>query len=799
MSNEIVQGDIAPGLTNVEQLVATLTAWHPFVDVYVDASSEPNLIGTVWTIYAVTTSPGPVTTKTPLARGTVTRSDANTAGQRVLTGVPGAGDTMELWVSAPTAVTPTTVTIHGAAVGWDPSSATTNPEDSSTVHHASLPNGTGDTFLASVPWHPKATCFVQAPAQATGMLMKIQALLPAPFSIPVTVASATFGDTQASTIVCEAEGGSNGWQITAAAPAGATGAFNAAISAYGISGETAPLPPGGNGEAFIYQEGGVTAAPIYATFVEAYNAAKAAAIPCTIYVDDSLSPGAAHVTALALGASYDFTQINLANRNSPYLGPVNLSFDDGATVTHWREVSNVSMINAGATVTAVPPGASFNANQLVLRNNASVAGGAVAPFITITATAVGGQSFFTILAYDSAIGQPPLNPAVKCISHLSAGNQASLTINMNAGSILWASTLVNDSSGFGFTNVLNLFTEIDTNLQNTDSLYSNGWAAPDQAFGITYYNQKLSQQFTCSWSPLTETWDQILQKIANGGTGQKITVYIDATAPAVVNNWNNGNLPGKEFEFVGLYPDGCILNFTGATSFNTLAIANAIVRFRNITVNNASTLDLFGGSDGAVYLDDNVTLNHSITAAGKAFFKGGGGNGNRFELGRNCVVTTTDGGTNAIQPVIAAGTAKIRIGAGSKIDTNQLVAGAASTTIALDAPTASLNAQAGSTNVAKGGVFTGTATIDGVTGKSIAIMTDDLGRPLPITANTRITVTLKTPLTDTLTKEYACLSGDRVTGAAGTFKVAALLTGGAGGTLNTADTSTLDWQLETLV
>lgn len=59
-----------------------------------------------------------------------------------------------------------------------------------------------------------------------------------------------------------------------------------------------------------------------------------------------------------------------------------------------------------------------------------------------------------------------------------------------------------------------------------------------------------------------------------------------------------------------------------------------------------------------------------------------------------------------------------------------------------------------------------------------------------ITASSRIGVTLKDPANGTLTHKFAALSADRVVGAPGSFKITALL---AAGTINAADTSTMDW------
>lgn len=81
------------------------------------------------------------------------------------------------------------------------------------------------------------------------------------------------------------------------------------------------------------------------------------------------------------------------------------------------------------------------------------------------------------------------------------------------------------------------------------------------------------------------------------------------------------------------------------------------------------------------------------------------------------------------------------------------------------------------------GIQSGVTTIDGATGKSPAIVAT-------ITASSRILVTLKNPANGALTVKFAALVGDRVVGAPGSFKVAALV---AAGTVNTADTSDVDW------
>ena len=59
-----------------------------------------------------------------------------------------------------------------------------------------------------------------------------------------------------------------------------------------------------------------------------------------------------------------------------------------------------------------------------------------------------------------------------------------------------------------------------------------------------------------------------------------------------------------------------------------------------------------------------------------------------------------------------------------------------------------------------------------------------------IKSTSRIFITQKTPAGTSLTTEYAALSTNRTNGVLGTFKITALL---AAGTINTADTSTVDW------
>jgi hypothetical protein len=82
----------------------------------------------------------------------------------------------------------------------------------------------------------------------------------------------------------------------------------------------------------------------------------------------------------------------------------------------------------------------------------------------------------------------------------------------------------------------------------------------------------------------------------------------------------------------------------------------------------------------------------------------------------------------------------------------------------------------------------GTASIDGVSGKSANITAIING------AQTTIQCTQRQAVGDATTVRYAALIGDRVNGNLGTFKIAALTAAG-GGTVNATDASSVDWEV----
>jgi hypothetical protein len=146
---------------------------------------------------------------------------------------------------------------------------------------------------------------------------------------------------------------------------------------------------------------------------------------------------------------------------------------------------------------------------------------------------------------------------------------------------------------------------------------------------------------------------------------------------------------------------------------------------------------------------------------------------------------TSLGGTNAIR-VAAGAVLTIEMSGESLLDTNQLIAAAGTTGVTVGY-FAIYRTQAGAPAVDPQIRQSGSTAIVVGTGKTAAI-------PAFITANSRIVVSLKTPVGDALTVKYAALAADRVAGAPGSFKISALAAAG-GGAVNGVDTSTIDWEV----
>jgi hypothetical protein len=146
-------------------------------------------------------------------------------------------------------------------------------------------------------------------------------------------------------------------------------------------------------------------------------------------------------------------------------------------------------------------------------------------------------------------------------------------------------------------------------------------------------------------------------------------------------------------------------------------------------------------------------------------------------------ITTPGGGTPAVK-VAAPGTLALAVEDTSAFDTNMLTA-AAGVTVSVGDGATYLTQAGAPTIVPVKMIQSGSSAIVVGTGKTAAI-------PVFMSANARITVTVKTPVGDALTIKYGALGTDRVNGALGSFQISALAAAG-GGAVNGVDTSTVDW------
>lgn len=163
---EIVTGTVAVP-AGVETTVCSLVAWHPLVDVYVKGNGAPNVIGSSWRLYGIA---GPL--KTLLASGVFTLASA--AGlQRVLAGVAGGGQTMELDVFSATGGSAVAVT--GSLVGYDAEFQGT--PDAESVGNALILTPADQIFGTLAAWHPSLDIFVNGnhDVVAAGSIWTIEA------------------------------------------------------------------------------------------------------------------------------------------------------------------------------------------------------------------------------------------------------------------------------------------------------------------------------------------------------------------------------------------------------------------------------------------------------------------------------------------------------------------------------------------------------------------------------------------------------------------------------------------------
>lgn len=285
------------------------------------------------------------------------------------------------------------------------------------------------------------------------------------------------------------------------------------------------------------------------------------------------------------------------------------------------------------------------------------------------------------------------------------------------------------------------------------------------------------------------TWAEVVAAVSkmNGS----ITIGVDTTiAPAVVpaGAWN--------LRPAGVTGDVELVRATPGTGAPFVTIANAAVTIngldgiRDVQIDNRSTLDVItpvlSNPPPEFYVEGQAAIFQSVLSGGKAFIKGPV----TLFMRDFAFISSLDGGTNALQNQTGS---IVQIEAGSTLDVNQFQSAGAIVTVSgpsvpfSDPP---YQPQAGAPTVfPQGMVQKGTAAIVVGSGKSAAI-------PAFIRATSRILVSGKTLVTDANTKEYAALGADRVNGVPGSFKISALLSGGAGGAINGADASTeIDWEV----
>lgn len=335
MANEIVVGSQV--LTGAEVLIATLAVWHPFVDVYVDGSADPALVGSQWNVYAVANG-----TRTRLASGTFTAPNPRD-GQRVLAKVPGLGATIELRAFTPHrgSVGPLTAAI----VGWDPGTSTPNASDSASSTASQNPGP--ETLFATIPWHPNVAALVQAPSLAKGSLWRIKAVIPG-LTSEIPIAAGTYLDVLPSREVCSGEGGAVSWRLYVSAPAGPTGPMTGALfgnATPGSGNPPIPVPPLlGEAKGIVWKPGVPSALNHVATWAEVQAIIVATSGLVEVACDDSIAP-------CSIPAASGLTDGQWRTTVTPgTLGFVTLNIEDGAILRDMRFDGGA----AGLFVTCAP-------------------------------------------------------------------------------------------------------------------------------------------------------------------------------------------------------------------------------------------------------------------------------------------------------------------------------------------------------------------------------------------------------------------------------------------------------------
>lgn len=278
------------------------------------------------------------------------------------------------------------------------------------------------------------------------------------------------------------------------------------------------------------------------------------------------------------------------------------------------------------------------------------------------------------------------------------------------------------------------------------------------------------------------TWAEVVAAVSlmNGA----ITIGIDTdTAPAIIPPGNYDlHAPGvsgpRSFVGASNNPPFIAPFITLGPGAVTLA---GLSQLDGVSIVNQSTVPVITytdqksfiiRTDGGVFQDVGAAAFIAVTATGfvDLFLK-------------DFAQIINFGGTNAIT-VAAGGVLTIAVSEEANLGPGMLVAAPGTTGVQVGY-FALYGAQPGAVTVDPQIRQSGTAPIIVGTGKTAAI-------PVFLFGNTRIFVSLKTPVGDALTIKYAALAADRVNGNKGSFQISALSAAG-GGAINGVDTSTIDW------
>jgi hypothetical protein len=319
---------------------------------------------------------------------------------------------------------------------------------------------------------------------------------------------------------------------------------------------------------------------------------------------------------------------------------------------------------------------------------------------------------------------------------------------------------------------------------------------------------------TVVWNPgvatssgnVFKTWAEVVAKVASMQGAVDIVVTVD-TAPATIPAGAWDLRPAGVFGPVRLVNGSKTTGPFGAvvTIANAAVTIHGLSGIQDIGVDNQSTSHVItytAAEQGIFTISGFGAVFQNVLAAGAAFIRITGGVWHTLALNDEASVSTLDTGTNAIQ-VVAPGILNLFLTDASTFGTNQL-SGAAGT-VAVSAVNQgtvgfpAYGAQASAANIFPTGLRQkGSNAIVAGTGKTAAIVNDGDGNRVFIANTSRIIPAQKIAANDggaSPTVRYAALTGDRVNGNPGSFKISALTNVG-GGDVNVADTSTIDWVLE---